>query len=100
MKIDLEQFNELDFEDIGAWPKQVKVVFAILLAIFVFIGGYFFFISNELNTLNTMQEKEVQLKNDFKTKYQMTANLKLYREQLSEMESQFIELLENAAFKE
>ena len=93
MKFDLEQFNDLDFENIGAWPKQVKVVFAIILAILVFIGSYFFFISDELKALDRMQSKETQLRNDFKLKYQMAANLKLYREQLSEMEEQFTELL-------
>ena len=93
MKVDLEQFNDLDFENIGAWPKQVKVVFAIILAILVFIGSYFFFISDELGALERMQDKEQQLREDFKLKYQMAANLKLYREQLSDMEGQFAELL-------
>ena len=93
MKVDLEQFNDLDFENIGAWPKQVKAVFAIILAILVFIGSYFFFISDELSALERMQNKEEQLRNDFKLKYQMAANLKLYREQLSDMEGQFTELL-------
>ncbi|MBM7072294.1 type 4a pilus biogenesis protein PilO [Shewanella sp. 202IG2-18] len=93
MKLDLEQFNDLDFENIGAWPRQVKVVFAAILAILVFIGSYFFFISDELSALDRMQSKEAQLRNDFKLKYQMAANLKLYREQLSEMEGQFSELL-------
>ena len=93
MKVDLEQFNDLDFENIGAWPKQVKVVFAIILAILVFIGSYFFFISDELSALERMQDKELQLREDFKLKYQMAANLKLYREQLSDMEDQFAELL-------
>ncbi len=93
MKLDIDQFNDLDFENIGGWPKQVKVVFSIILAILVFIGSYFFFISDELSSLERMQSKETQLRNDFKLKYQMAANLKLYREQLSEMEGQFAELL-------
>lgn len=37
--------------------------------------------------------KEEQLREDFKTKYQLAANLKLYREQLAVMEEQFAELL-------
>ncbi len=93
MKVDLEQFNDLDFENIGAWPKQVKVVFAVILAVAVFIGSYFFFISDELSALERMRDKEQELREDFKLKYRMAANLKLYREQLSDMEGQFAELL-------
>nr|MCH1932582.1 pilus assembly protein PilP [Shewanella shenzhenensis] len=44
MKFDLSQFNDLDMENIGGWPTQVKTVFAIILAILVFAGGYYFFI--------------------------------------------------------
>ncbi|MGS0675644.1 type 4a pilus biogenesis protein PilO [Shewanella sp. 0m-4] len=93
MNLDLSQFNDIDFENIGAWPQLVKIVFAALLAVCVFIGGYFLFVSDALDTLNAEQVKEQQLKTDFKSKYQLAANLKLYREQLAIMEIQFAELL-------
>ncbi|ACJ28819.1 Pilus assembly protein, PilO [Shewanella piezotolerans WP3] len=93
MNLDLSQFNDIDFENIGAWPKLVKVVFATLLAICVFVGSYFLFVSDALDALNAEQQKEQQLKSDFKSKYQLAANLKLYREQLAVMEVQFAELL-------
>ncbi|MGB0893175.1 MAG: type 4a pilus biogenesis protein PilO [Parashewanella sp.] len=93
MKLDLSQFNDVDLENIGGWPQQVKVVFAVLLFIIVLVAGYFFVVSDELSSLNRMQEKELQLRNDFKLKYQMAANLKLYREQLETIEKQFSLLL-------
>ncbi|GIU15431.1 pilus assembly protein PilO [Shewanella sp. c952] len=93
MNLDLSQFNDIDFENIGAWPKLVKVVFAALLAICVFVGSYFLFVSDAIDALNAEQQKEQQLKSDFKSKYQLAANLKLYREQLAVMEVQFAELL-------
>lgn len=93
MNLDLSQFNDIDFENIGAWPKLVKVVFAALLAVCVFVGSYFLFVSDAIDALNAEQEKEQQLKSDFKSKYQLAANLKLYREQLEVMELQFAELL-------
>ncbi len=93
MNLDLSQFNDIDFENIGAWPKLVKVVFAALLAICVFVGSYFLFVSDAIEALNAEQQKEQQLKSDFKSKYQLAANLKLYREQLAVMEVQFAELL-------
>ena len=93
MNLDLSQFNDIDFKNIGAWPKLVKVVFAALLAICVFVGSYFLFVSDAIDALNAEQQKEQQLKSDFKSKYQLAANLKLYREQLAVMEVQFAELL-------
>ncbi|WOT05098.1 type IV pilus inner membrane component PilO [Shewanella youngdeokensis] len=93
MNLDLSQFNDIDFENIGAWPKLVKVVFALLVAVCVFIASYFLVVSDVIDDLNAEYQKEEQLKNDFKSKYQLAANLKLYREQLNVMEGQFSELL-------
>lgn len=93
MKIDLSQFNDIDFDNIGAWPRLVKVVFSVFLALTVFGGSYLFFISDALDSLAAEQAQELQLKTDFASKYQLAANLPLYRQQLTEMESQFAELL-------
>ncbi|MCL1051768.1 type 4a pilus biogenesis protein PilO [Shewanella abyssi] len=93
MNLDLSQFNDIDFENIGAWPKLVKIVFAALLAICVFVASYFLFVADAIDALNAEQQKEQQFKTDFKSKYQLAANLKLYREQLALMELQFSELL-------
>ncbi|MGR6500589.1 type 4a pilus biogenesis protein PilO [Shewanella sp. Koi 1] len=93
MKLDLSQFNDIDFENIGGWPNQVKVFFAVLLALCVFAAGYFLVVSDAIDVYNAEQTKEEQLREDFKTKYQLAANLKLYREQLAVMEEQFAELL-------
>ncbi|EDP99620.1 type 4a pilus biogenesis protein PilO [Shewanella benthica] len=93
MNLDLEQFNDIDFENIGGWPPLVKIVFAALLAVCIFVASYFLFISDAIDRLDTEQRAETNLKNDFKSKYQLAANLKLYREQLDKMEVQFAELL-------
>lgn len=93
MKLDLSQFNDIDFENVGGWPTQVKAVFATLLALCVFAAGYYLFVADAIDVLTAEQDKEVVLKEDFKSKYQLAANLTLYREQLAEMELQFAELL-------
>ena len=93
MKLDLSQFNDIDFENIGGWPKQVKVFFAILLMLCVFTAGYFLVVSDAKDVYVAEQDKELQLRDDFQSKYQLAANLKLYREQLATMEVQFAELL-------
>ncbi|QSX34034.1 type 4a pilus biogenesis protein PilO [Shewanella avicenniae] len=93
MKFDLSQFNDLDMENVGDWPAQVKTVFAIVLAILVFVGGYYFFVDDAWASYEAEQNKEAQLRQDFTAKYQLAANLELYRKQLIEMEAQFAELL-------
>lgn len=93
MKLDLSQFNDIDFENIGGWPNQVKSFFAILLALCVFSAGYFLVVSDSIDSYTAEQDREFQLRDDFKNKYQLAANLKLYREQLATMEVQFAELL-------
>lgn len=93
MNLDLDQFNDIDFENIGGWPKLVKLVFAAFLAVLVFAGSYYMFISDALDGLAAEQNKEIQLRQDFENKYRLAANLKLYREQLVIMEAQFAELL-------
>lgn len=93
MKLDLSQLNDIDFENIGSWPNQVKTFFAILLALSIFAAGYFFILSDVIDVYKAEKNKEIQLRDDFKNKYQFAANLKLYREQLTIMEEQFAELL-------
>ncbi len=93
MSFDLSQFNDIDFENIGGWPNQVKVVFAVMLSVCVLAASYYLFVSDALDTWNAEQAKEQTLRNDFKSKYQLAANLELYREQLEQMELQFAELL-------
>lgn len=94
MKFDLNELKDLDLESIGSWPKHIKLIFALLLAILVFIFSYFFFITNAIDTWQREQAKELQLKNDFKSKYQLAANQPLYSAQLTVMETQFAELLQ------
>ncbi|RTR30203.1 type 4a pilus biogenesis protein PilO [Shewanella atlantica] len=93
MNLELSQFNDIDFENIGGWPPLVKIVFAAILSVCIFVASYFLFISDAIDTLNFEQQKEVTLRDDFKSKYRLAANLKLYREQLAAMEVQFAELL-------
>ncbi|MCT8988599.1 type IV pilus inner membrane component PilO [Shewanella phaeophyticola] len=93
MNLDLDQFNDIDFENIGGWPKLVKIVFAAFLSLCVIGASYYLFISDTIDVMEAEQQKEIQLREDFENKYRLAANLKLYREQLVVMEAQFAELL-------
>ncbi|GIU49311.1 MULTISPECIES: type IV pilus inner membrane component PilO [Shewanella] len=93
MNLDLEQFNDIDFDNIGGWPTLVKVVFAVFLSLTVMGASYYLFVSDALDVLDKEERKEITLRDDFQNKYRLAANLKLYREQLVVMEAQFAELL-------
>ncbi|GLS82171.1 type 4a pilus biogenesis protein PilO [Paraferrimonas haliotis] len=85
--------NDLDLENMGSWPIQIKAIFAAILLAAVVYGGHYFFISDRLQSLEQAQAEEQTLRGDFQMKYRLAANLMLYREQLKELEARFAELL-------
>ncbi|GLP97527.1 type 4a pilus biogenesis protein PilO [Paraferrimonas sedimenticola] len=85
--------NDIDLENMGGWPIQIKIAFAVILLVGVLFGGNYLFISDRLDSLERAEVKEQELREDFQMKYRLAANLMLYRAQLKEMESRFSELL-------
>lgn len=95
MNIDLSQFDDLDLENIGQWPKAAKIVLAIFLSIVVLVFGYTFFISDRITQLNNSVNEEVTLKAEYKTKYHVAANLELFKAQMSEAQALFASQLKS-----
>ncbi|MFT7431573.1 MAG: type IV pilus assembly protein PilO, partial [Colwellia sp.] len=56
MNIDLtqffEQFEGLEADNVGQWPKAAKITLAVFIAIVVFVLGYFLLISDKITTLD------------------------------------------------
>jgi type IV pilus assembly protein PilO len=82
----IDDVNSLDTSNPGGWPSSVKVSALIALALLILFGGYWFFIKDMRVNLDTLQKKEVELKNTYSFKYQKAAQLDAYKEQLEEME--------------
>ncbi|MBY6018513.1 type 4a pilus biogenesis protein PilO [Ferrimonas balearica] len=93
MKVDLKQLNDLDFENLANWPKEVKIIFAVVLAVLVGVAGYFLFIKDSMASLERLQAEEQKLRGEFEAKYRLAANLPRYREQLTQMTEQFEAML-------
>ncbi len=87
--MNLQELNELDFGNIGAWPTPVKGVLVLITCIFVAVGGYYLDIEKQIQKLDNVQKQEVKLKSDFEVKQAKAANLKDYRQQLEEMKQSF-----------
>jgi type IV pilus assembly protein PilO len=93
MNIDLvqffEQFEGLEADNIGRWPKAAKITLATFIALVVLVLGYFLLISSKITTLDNYVAEEVSLKRQYQIKYHVAANLELFEQQMIEAETLF-----------
>jgi type IV pilus assembly protein PilO len=85
--------NDLDFENIGSWPKLVKVIVWVIVFSAVLIGGYYYIIQDVEIQLEAVQKKELDLKKEFEQKAHKAKNLDAYRNQMAEMSESFEALI-------
>lgn len=96
-KIDLQRlfddFRLLNPNDPGSWPLVPKV--SLLLGVFVFIllAGWWGVWNDQLTDLETKEQEEQSLKQQFIEKKRQAVNLDLYTEQLAEIDRTFGALL-------
>jgi type IV pilus assembly protein PilO len=99
MNIDLaqffEQFEGLEADNLGQWPKAAKITLAIFIAIVVFVLGYFLLISDKITSLDEYAVEEVSLKSQYQIKYHVAANLELFEQQMKEAEALFANQLKS-----
>jgi type IV pilus assembly protein PilO len=87
--VDLNQLNQLNFQNIGDWPGVAKAILLILLCGGVAAAWYYFDTKDQIEDLRVVESKEVLLRKDFEDKQQKAANLDAYRQQLAEMQESF-----------
>ncbi len=81
--------NDLDFNNAGSWPLLIRViVWIVVLSLVVFLG-YYFYLNDKLDTLESVRGKEIELKAEFEDKAFRAANLDAFRQQMEEMEVSF-----------
>tara|TARA_R110000737_G_scaffold319289_2_gene330454 strand:+ start:520 stop:1125 length:606 start_codon:yes stop_codon:yes gene_type:complete len=90
-----EQFDGLELDNIGQWPKAAKIVLAIFLLILVLGLGYVLMISDQIKTLERVTAEEVTLKQEYQTKYHIAANLELFEQQMLDAEALFANQLKS-----
>jgi len=89
----LSDFRNLDRNNIGAWPTGVKLTFCTILFGLLVLGGWYFFISDQQDQLQTKQGQENNLKKDFADKQAKVVNLEALQQQLDEMRDMLRQLL-------
>lgn len=87
--MNLQDLNELDMSNIGAWPAPIKIVLVAIACVLVATAGYYLDIEKQLKRLNTDEQQEIQLRKTFEVKQAKAANLDAYRRQLDEMKQSF-----------
>ena len=81
--------NDLDFDNVGAWPIAVKVIIWVLLLAVFLAGGYYYHIKDMQLELVGIEAEEERLKKDFEGKAFQAANLDAYKRQMEEMQESF-----------
>lgn len=85
--------SELDFENIGNWPLLHRLIFIISVCV-ILSGAFFYYVTMpQIDALKQVEAKEITLKDEFKTKAALSANLEEYRAQMVEIKNIFNGLL-------
>jgi len=85
--------NELDFNNIGNWPQNAKVVFCVVLALFIVIMGYLLVFRGQQEELAGLERKEVELRAEFEKEQGRAVNLEPLKQQLAQMEQVLQQML-------
>jgi len=89
----LDDFRNLNPKDVGVWPLAPRVALLMGLFALILLAGWWFWWSEQLDTLAQRQQNEVKLKEEFVAKKTQAVNLDLYVQQLNEIDRSFGALL-------
>ena len=85
--------NELDFNDIGNWPQQAKIVFCVLIALVIMAVSWFALISGKRDELASLEVRETELRAEFEKEQGRAVNLEPLKQQLGQMEQVLQQML-------
>ncbi len=86
---DINQLRSLDPKNTGSWPLPLRMLVLAGVFLAVLVAGYYFLISDQIESRNKLVEQETKLKADFESKALQAANLDTYKQQLDDMQKSF-----------
>ena len=89
----LNDFKNLNPQDVGAWPVAPRVAALVGLFAVILLAGWWFVWSEQMDLLSTRQQDEAKLKDEYVLKKGQAINLDLYTQQLNEIDRSFGALL-------
>ncbi|HHW4678596.1 MAG TPA: type 4a pilus biogenesis protein PilO [Xylella sp.] len=87
------KLSDLDFNNVGGWPQQAKLVFCILVGFFIVIMAWFLIISGKREELGSLEGKERELRSEFQKQQERAVNLQPLKQQLAQMEDVLKQML-------
>ena len=91
--------NELTLDNIGQWPKPVKMVFVLVLVLLVAGMGYWLIAKKNFEQYESLKQQEPPLKARFELKQHQASNLKAYQNQMKIMQERFGNMLKQLPAK-
>lgn len=91
--MNFDDFNNIDFNNLGSMPVPVKLVLLALLGLLLIVAGYFVLWSGEKEAFEQAQAKEQDLRQTFIAKKSQAVKIEAYRQQMLDIEKTFGALL-------
>jgi type IV pilus assembly protein PilO len=89
----LDDFNNIDFKNMGSMPMPVKLVLLVFLFLILLGLGYWFLWSDEIAEIDQAKAKEQELRKTFLTKKAQAVKIDAYKQQMIDIEKTFGALL-------
>lgn len=83
------ELGDLDLTNIARWPAAARAVVILFIMGGVIFLGYWFHTKEQLAELESVEQRELDLRVIFEKKAQQAANLEAYEQQLEEMRESF-----------
>lgn len=90
LEIDL---RDLNIDTVANWPLPFRMVLFAVTAVLICFLAYWVDTSGQLDDLDRAARQEQTLRETFEQKQQMSSNLELYKEQLTQMQKSFEDML-------
>lgn len=87
------QFRDLDPQDPSAWPAVPRYALFAATAIVVVVALWFLWLSGSQEVLQAEEDKEIKLREDYKTKLSKAVNLEVLKKQREQVQ-QYVTQLE------
>ena len=95
----LDDFRNLNPNDVGVWPVAPRVAVLLALVVAILVAGWWFVWSDQLDALALREQDEIKLRDEYVAKKTQAVNLDLYVQQLSEIDRSFGALLKQLPSK-
>lgn len=85
--------KELDFNNMGAWPREYKIGFCVLVGVLIVGLAWWLFVRDKVSELETLVQQEGTLRQDYSDARDKASNLEPLKLQLAQMEQQLQQML-------